>query len=88
MNRGICKESSVQPQDYEMVDELNMKCGPFGKPSPGPITAKNEGIEHCSAENTTCEDYSSLKRRSSATNLQPAVYAELQQYANTGRNND
>jgi len=69
-----------------MVDESNMKSGSFGKSSSNPLTSKKKGIEHCSTETTASEDYAALNRRSSATN--PAVYAELQQYANTGRNND
>ncbi len=88
MNREVCKESTVQPQDYEMVDESNMKSGSYGKPSSDPITSKKKGIEHFSTETTASEDYAALNRRSSATNPYPAVYAELQQYANTGRSND
>jgi len=75
---------SLHPQDYEMVDEFNQKSQVFGKPSTNLTIAKKEGTDHHSLDTTDCENYSALQRRSSATFPQPAVYAELQQYANTG----
>ena len=87
-NRTSAGKSSVQEQDYEMVDELNMISEGFVDPSVNRTTISEANMEHYSPENLDCEGYSSLKRSTSVAYAQPGVYAQLHVYANTNINDN
>src|SRR6218665_1021281 len=61
------KESSIQEQAYEMVDELNMALGNSRDPSLNKTTPSEANMERRSSEDLDSGGYSSLKRRSSVT---------------------
>ena len=88
VNRRCSKESSIQEQVYEMVDELNMTPGNSRDPSLNKTTLSEADMERRSPEDLDGGGYSSLKSRSSATFAQSSVYAQLHIYANTSTTNN
>lgn len=77
MNRRSSKESSIQEQAYDIVDELYMTPGDSRDPSLNKTTPNEANMERLSPEDLDGGGYSSLKRRSSVTFAQSSVYAQL-----------